>query len=170
MKKYIISLLLIILMVAIGVNQVNTKYQTDVIKAENENENINKVVDKQEEITYNEINLESESKQNLNPEQNINIEENDNYIIMIATAYTKSIEEGTHKGITRSGTQVSRGTVAVDPRVIPLGTKLYVENYGHAVALDTGGAIKENRIDLYMETKDEAFEFGRKEVRVWIIE
>lgn len=168
MKKYIISLLLITLMVVLGVNKININSQTEKIKPQNKN--VEKMVDKQEEITYNEINLESESKQNLNPEQNINIEENDNYIIMIATAYTKSIEEGTHKGITRSGTQVSRGTVAVDPRVIPLGTKLYVENYGHAVALDTGGAIKENRIDLYMETKDEAFEFGRKEVRVWIIE
>jgi 3D (Asp-Asp-Asp) domain-containing protein len=161
MKKYIISLLLITLMVVLGVNKININSQTEKIKPQNKN--VEKMVDKQEEITYNEVELEQ-------PNQNINIEENDNYIIMIATAYTKSIEEGTHKGITRSGTQVSRGTVAVDPRVIPLGTKLYVENYGHAVALDTGGAIKENRIDLYMETKDEAFEFGRKEVRVWIIE
>lgn len=161
MKKYIISLLLITLMVVLGVNKININSQTEKIKPQNKN--VEKMVDKQEEITYNEVELEQ-------PNQNINIEENDNHIIMIATAYTKSIEEGTHKGITRSGTQVSRGTVAVDPRVIPLGTKLYVENYGHAVALDTGGAIKENRIDLYMETKDEAFEFGRKEVRVWIIE
>lgn len=161
MKKYIISLLLITLMVVLGVNKININSQTEKIKPQNKN--VEKMVDKQEEITYNEVELEQ-------PNQNINIEENDNYIIMIATAYTKSIEEGTHKGITRSGTQVSRGTVAVDPRVIPLGTKLYVENYGHAVALDTGGAIKENRIDLYMETKNEAFEFGRKEVRVWIIE
>lgn len=161
MKKYIISLLLITLMVVLGVNKININSQTEKIKPQNKN--VEKMVDKQEEIIYNEVELEQ-------PNQNINIEENDNYIIMIATAYTKSIEEGTHKGITRSGTQVSRGTVAVDPRVIPLGTKLYVENYGHAVALDTGGAIKENRIDLYMETKDEAFEFGRKEVRVWIIE
>jgi len=161
MKKYIISLLLITLMVVLGVNKININSQTEKIKPQNKN--VEKMVDKQEEIIYNEVELEQ-------PNQNINIEENDNYIIMIATAYTRSIEEGTHKGITRSGTQVSRGTVAVDPRVIPLGTKLYVENYGHAVALDTGGAIKENRIDLYMETKDEAFEFGRKEVRVWIIE
>lgn len=156
MNNTFIALLLMILLVVIGVNEVNLNSQTDVIKTENK---CIETIDKQEDITYNEVEP-SLAK----------IEENENYMIMIATAYTKSIEEGTHKGITKSGTQVSRGTVAVDPRVIPLGTKLYVENYGHAVALDTGGAIKENRIDLYMETKDEAFEFGRKEVRVWIIE
>lgn len=156
MNNTFIALLLMILLVVIGVNEVNLNSQTDVIKTENK---CIETIDKQEDITYNEVEP-SLAK----------IEENENYMIMEATAYTKSIEEGTHRGITKSGTQVSRGTVAVDPRVIPLGTKLYVENYGHAVALDTGGAIKENRIDLYMETKDEAFEFGRKEVRVWIIE
>jgi 3D (Asp-Asp-Asp) domain-containing protein len=156
MNNTFIALLLMILLVVIGVNEVNLNSQTDVIKTENK---CIETIDKQEDITYNEVEP-SLAK----------IEENENYMIMEATAYTKSIEEGTHRGITKSGTQVSRGTVAVDPRVIPLGTKLYVENYGYAVALDTGGAIKENRIDLYMETKDEAFEFGRKEVRVWIIE
>jgi len=94
---------------------------------------------------------------------------NNKHIIMEATAYTKSVEEGTQRGITRSGTEVSRGTVAVDPRAIPLGTRLYVDGYGDAIALDTGGAIKGNRIDLYMETKKEAFEWGRRQVKVWIL-
>lgn len=93
-----------------------------------------------------------------------------NYIIMKASAYTKSREEGTHKGITKSGIQVSRGIVSVDPKTIPLGTKLYIEGYGHALAADTGGAIKNDRIDLYMDTKKEAFEFGRQDVKVYIIE
>ena len=91
-------------------------------------------------------------------------------MMFIATAYTKSVEEGTINGITASGTIVSRGTVSVDPKVIPLGTKLYVEGYGESIALDTGGAIKGNRIDLYMETKEEAFEWGRRQVKVWILE
>jgi 3D (Asp-Asp-Asp) domain-containing protein len=157
MKKYVIALLLIILMITIGIFQAQSQIN-------NQKENI-KTLDKNVDICDNKIEKEMELETEAKVEPT-----NNNYIIMQASAYTKSIEEGTHKGITRSGTQVSRGTVAVDPRVIPLGTKLYVENYGHAVALDTGGAIKENRIDLYMETKDEAFEFGRKEVRVWIIE
>jgi len=96
-------------------------------------------------------------------------EDDNNYIVMEASAYTKSVEEQTYKGITKSGTQVSRGTVSVDPRIIPLKTKLYIEGYGEAIALDTGGAIKGNRIDLYMETKKEAFKFGRKDVKVFII-
>jgi len=150
-----------ILIVVIGINQANSNYQKDVLNTENK---YVETIDKQEEITYNEV------KNKTKPETNFNIEENDNYIIMIATAYTKSIEEGTHKGITRSGTQVSRGTVAIDPRVIPLGTKIYVEGYGHAECLDTGGDIKHNRIDLYMDSKEECFEFGRREVKVWIID
>jgi len=89
---------------------------------------------------------------------------------MEASAYTKSYEEQTHKGITKSGTQVSRGTVSVDPRVIPLKTKLYIEDYGEAIALDTGEAIKGNKIDLYMETKKEAMEFGRKNLKVFILD
>jgi len=95
-------------------------------------------------------------------------EKKKDYIIMEASAYTKSHEEQTHKGITKSGTQVSRGTASVDPRIIPLKTKLYIEDYGEAIALDTGESIKGNRIDLYMETKKEAFEFGRKKVKVYI--
>jgi len=156
MNNTVIALLLMILLVVIGVNEVNLNSQTDVIKTENK---YIETIDKQEDITYNEVEP-SLAK----------IEENENYMIMEATAYTKSIEEGTHKGITRSGTQVSRGTAAIDPRIIPLGTKIYVEGYGHAECLDTGGAIKGNRIDLYMDSRKECFEFGRKNVKVYIIE
>lgn len=92
------------------------------------------------------------------------------YKIFKATAYTKSAEEETLDGITASGVPVSRGITSIDPKVIPLGTKLYIEGYGYAIAADTGGAIKGNRIDLYMETKEEAFKFGRKKVKVWIVE
>ena len=161
MRKYIITLLLMILIVVIGINQANSNYQKDVLNTENK---YVETIDKQEEITYNEV------KNKTKPETNFNIEENDNHIIMEATADTRSIEEGTHRGITKSGTQVSRGTAAVDPDRIPLGTKLYVEGYGHAVALDIGGAIIDNRIDLYMDSREECFEFGRREVKVWIIE
>ena len=70
---------------------------------------------------------------------------------------------------TATGTWPSRGTVAVDPEVIPLGTKLYVEGYGPAVAADTGGDIKGQRVDLYMDSYEEAIQFGRREVLVEVV-
>lgn len=83
---------------------------------------------------------------------------------MIATAYT-------HTGYrTATGTWPSRGTIAVDPKVIPLGTRLYVDGYGEGVAVDTGGFIKGARIDVFMETKDEAILWGKRPVEVRIIE
>lgn len=157
MRKYIVILLLMILVVIIGVHQVQSQTET---KLETKNKNV-ELMDKEMVMYNNEIEQELDS--------NIKTE-NENYMIMEATAYTKSIEEGTHRGITKSGTQVSRGTIAVDPRVIPLGTKVYVEGYGHAECLDIGGAIKGNRIDLYMDSRKECFEFGRKNVKVYIIE
>ena len=63
-----------------------------------------------------------------------------------------------------------RGLVAVDTRVIPFGTRLYIEGYGFAVADDTGGAIRGNKIDLAMDTLSEAYQFGRRTVVVHILE
>ena len=79
-------------------------------------------------------------------------------------------------GITASGMKAARGVVAVDPRVIPLGTKLYIQSldsypdYGYAVAGDTGGAIKGNRVDLFMESRSQALQFGRRSVKVYILD
>ena len=82
--------------------------------------------------------------------------------VMRATAYCIP------GGITASGAPVSWGVVAVDPRVIPLGTKLYIDGYGEARALDTGGAIKGNRVDLYMNSIDACFTWGVREVIVYV--
>lgn len=83
---------------------------------------------------------------------------------VIATAYT-------HTGNrTATGIYPYRGVVAVDPRVIPLGTRLYVEGYGYAWAQDTGGLIKGNRIDVFMDTEKEALQWGRRRVKVHILE
>ena len=79
-----------------------------------------------------------------------------------ATAYTWTGNR------TAAGTWPSRGTVAVDPRVIPLGTELYIEGYGPAVAADTGGAIQGQKVDLYMDDVNECLQWGRRKVEVKI--
>lgn len=95
---------------------------------------------------------------------------------MTATAYDLSFQSTGKRpgdkayGITASGTKAKVGTVAVDPNVIPLGTRLYVDGYGFCVAEDTGGAIKGNRIDLFFNTTSEAKNFGRRQVKVYILE
>lgn len=89
-------------------------------------------------------------------------------LTMEATAYTRYDKGCTDR--TYRGNYLHRGLVAVDPSVIPLGTKLYIPEYGYAVADDIGGAIQGYRIDLAMETRDEAFAFGRRNVTVYIVE
>lgn len=90
---------------------------------------------------------------------------------MLATAYDPGPRScGRYAdGRTANGMKAQKGVVAVDPRVIPLGTKLYVEGYGYCIAADTGGAIKGNKIDLCFNTYGEAIRFGRKTVIVHIL-
>lgn len=85
---------------------------------------------------------------------------------MTATAYHPS--DGDGRGITATGTKAGYGTVAVDPDVIPLGSRVYVPGYGEAVAADTGGAILGERIDLCMETFSECYDFGVRKVDVFV--
>lgn len=87
---------------------------------------------------------------------------------MNATAYTAS--DGNGDGITASGIPATRGIVAVDPEVIPLGTRLYIPGYGEALAADTGGAIQGNRIDLVVDSYGEAMNFGRQNIDVYILQ
>jgi len=72
-------------------------------------------------------------------------------------------------GRTAIGMKAGKGVVAVDPRVIPLGSHLYIEGYGKAVAGDVGSAIKGRRIDLGFDTYAEAIKWGRRTVRVQIL-
>ena len=98
------------------------------------------------------------------------------YIDCQATAYDMSPEEnGGYAGQSATGVPLEKGVIAVDPRVIPLGTRVYVEaidgswSYGYAVAADTGGAIKGNRVDLCYRTQYECIQFGRRPCRVYIL-
>lgn len=86
---------------------------------------------------------------------------------MEATAYHPM--DGDGHGITASGIPARYGVVAVDPDVIPLGTRVFIPGYGEAIAADTGGAIQGARIDLCMEDYAEAFEFGRRMTEVYIL-
>lgn len=91
-------------------------------------------------------------------------------LTMNASAYDPSAGRGKYAtGRTKMGIRAGYGVVAVDPRVIPLGTMVYVEGYGIAYACDIGGAIKGNRIDLCLPTNAECIRFGRRKVRVHIL-
>ena len=59
--------------------------------------------------------------------------------------------------------------IAVDPRIIPLGTRVWVEGYGEAIAGDTGGAIKGNKIDVFIPSHENAMQWGRKQVKLIIL-
>jgi 3D (Asp-Asp-Asp) domain-containing protein len=87
---------------------------------------------------------------------------------MDATGYAPWTGRGVDD-VTATGMRAGYGVVAVDPAVIPLGSRLYIEGYGVAIAGDTGGAIKGYRIDLGFDTAREAIRFGRRPVRVYIL-
>ena len=79
--------------------------------------------------------------------------------------------DGSVEGITATGNPaIPYHTVAVDPNVIPLGTKLYIENFGEVIADDTGGAIKGNKLDYCVSTVSEAYSYGVQTLKVWIVE
>jgi 3D (Asp-Asp-Asp) domain-containing protein len=89
-----------------------------------------------------------------------------------ATAYTAYCNGCS--GITKTGINLRENSdlkvIAVDPNVIKLGTKVHVEGYGYAIAGDIGSAIKGNKIDVFIPTKSEAYKWGRKNVKITIIE
>ncbi|MDD3818767.1 MAG: 3D domain-containing protein [Actinomycetota bacterium] len=92
---------------------------------------------------------------------------------MVATAYYAHGKGGNDingNGITAIGLRARKGIVAVDPRVIPLGTRLYIPGYGEALAADTGGWIKNNRIDLCFETMEDCYRYGRRKIKVYLVE
>ncbi|MBB6447485.1 ubiquitin-like domain-containing protein [Bacillus benzoevorans] len=91
---------------------------------------------------------------------------------VVATAYTASCSGCS--GTTATGINLHVNSdakvIAVDPSVIPLGSKVYVEGYGYAIAADTGGAIKGNKIDVFIASKAEAYRWGRRTVKIKILE
>ncbi len=88
---------------------------------------------------------------------------------VVATAYTASSAGSNGGGQTSTGSAARYGVVAVDPHLIPLGSRLFIPGYGHAVAADTGGAILGHRIDLCMNSLGAALTFGRQVVKVYVL-
>lgn len=95
---------------------------------------------------------------------------------MKSTAYTAGFESTGKRpgdkgyGLTASGMKARKGVVAVDTKVIPFGTNLYIEGYGYAIAGDTGGAIKGNKIDVFFDNYKDAVKYGVKNVNVYILD
>lgn len=99
---------------------------------------------------------------------------------VIATGYTAGYESTGKSpghpqyGITYSGVKVKRdlySTIAADLNVFPLGTILYIPDYGYGVVADIGGAIKGNKIDLYFDTVDDVYnQWGKREIEVYVIQ
>lgn len=87
---------------------------------------------------------------------------------VVATGY--SAQQPDLDDRTATGALARHGVIAVDPSVIPLGTKVYVPGYGYAIAADTGGAIDGNRIDLCFNTVAEAIQWGRRSVTIIILD
>lgn len=95
----------------------------------------------------------------------------EDYLLMEATAYCPlPAETDGNPWATSVGLKSGYGIVAVDPSVIPYFTPLYIEGYGYAIAGDTGGAIKGDRIDLFFYSWEETRVFGRRMVKVWILD
>lgn len=92
-------------------------------------------------------------------------------IYVSSTAYTASCQGCS--GVTSTGVDLKSNPnakiIAVDPSVIPLGSKVYVEGYGYATAADKGGAIKGNKIDVFFSSKNDAYRWGVKKVKIRVL-
>lgn len=88
----------------------------------------------------------------------------------IANVSAYTIEDGNGDGVTSIGMVPYEGVVAVDPTFIPYKSKLFIPGYGLAIAGDTGGAIIDNCIDLFMYDRDRAWEWGRRHIEVYLLD
>ena len=97
------------------------------------------------------------------------IEKETEWFYFVATGYSANDPLQGTNNITATGKEIKEGMIAVDRKIIPLGTRIEIKDIGVFVAEDTGGKIKGNRIDIYFETKEEAKEFGRQVIWVRVL-
>ncbi|WP_371924997.1 3D domain-containing protein [Halobacillus sp. A1] len=127
--------------------------------------------DEKAEMKETVLSEKSEKHQRFINDDNENEKEVIKTVNVEATAYTAFCEGCS--GVTRTGIDLrdnpDQKVIAVDPDVIPLGSKVHVPGYGEAIAGDTGGAIKGNRVDLFMEENSEAKDYGRQQIEVEVL-
>lgn len=96
------------------------------------------------------------------------------YFIMLSTAYTPGVESCGiwADGFTYTGDVAGKGCIAIDSKagILKMGQKVFIEGYGYGICNDIGGAIKGWRIDVCFDDLDEALEWGRKLVKVYVLE
>lgn len=136
------------------------------VPAKENQEQVNKEKENKEKVTHKQQ-IQEKNIQKRNETQPVSRQEERKKVqVFEATAYCSCVKCcGKDDGITKSGVKVHKGTLAVDPRVIPMGSKVYIEGMGWFIAEDTGN-FSGNRIDIYMETHEKALQFGRQKVNV----
>ena len=188
MRRIIFGLIVFIIFTATGVYIVNNNLQNNniILASNNECDAIN-VVEEENNVYESTKTIKEESI----PEHNISLNKDKkrsvsrgNYtrcipIKAIVTAYAPYDNKSgmCNDGIpdtTATNTKPKFGTLAADPEKIPYGTKLYIPEYGYGTIEDTGGVLRKDkdniRIDVYMDTYEEAIEWGKKEMIIYIIE
>jgi len=182
-KRVKILLLLMLVMSSVATMGLILKVEQtsdNKVKSLNELEIVEKEIVKENE-NENENNEHINKGELIGEEKVVNIQEFENKVNVVATGYTAG-KESTGKGpshptygITFSGVKVKRSinglsTIAADLSVFPLGTILYIPDYGYGVVADTGSAIKGHKIDLYFETVDDVYkQWGKKKVEVYVV-
>ncbi|NLS39955.1 LysM peptidoglycan-binding domain-containing protein [Bacillus stercoris] len=153
---------------ATAANTVVENAQTSAPQAAPKQEAVQKEQPKQETKAEAETSVNTEEKA---VQSNTNNQEASKELTVTATAYTAN--DGGISGVTATGIDLNKNpnakVIAVDPNVIPLGSKVYVEGYGEATAADTGGAIKGNKIDVFVPNKSDASNWGVKTVSVKVL-
>src|SRR5690625_2678421 len=155
-------------------NEKSEKQTENKSEKQTENKSEKKTENKSEKKTENKSEKKTEQKtvENKSEEKSEKTSNSGQSMTMEATAYTAQCDGCT--GITATGIDLNANSnkkvVAVDPSVIPLGSRVHVEGYGEAIAGDTGGAIKGDRIDVHLPTKDAALGFGRQSVNVTVLD
>ena len=92
------------------------------------------------------------------------------WFYFVATGYSSNDPVQGTNNITATGKEIKKGMIAVDPKIIPLGTRVEIKDLGIFTAEDTGGKIRGNRIDIYFETKEKARKFGRQTIWVRLLD